>query len=145
MAMSGRDGARRGEHRITLKNRWDLTRDYVTKTSGWLRTQSQKAHTVTCSFSITHQCTLCRHTLNLTSQLTLVTLFMHDPSRSKVVSLEITPCSAASVSVPAVLVVCPTAGVCFWCSNGSNTWTGVLGITRVNKKACEQCCLPHAP
>lgn len=56
-------------------------------------------------------------------------------SRSKVASLEITPCTAACVSVPAVLVVCPPAGVCSRCSNN---WSGVLDVTGVNKAAREQ-------
>lgn len=56
--------------------------------------------------------------------------------RSGVLSLEITPCLAACVSVPAVLVVCPPAGVCSRCSN---TWSEVLDVTGVNKAGCERC------
>lgn len=122
MSLSGRDGARRGGgHRI--KNRCDLTEDYVGK-----KQQKQKGQAVMSSFTPT------RHTLQESAHVGASprTTF----PRSEVLSLEITPCTAACVPVPAVLVVCPPAGVCSRCSN---TWSEVLDVTGVNKAWCEQC------
>lgn len=102
-------------------------------------TDTKGTHSVIASVSVTHQ----HDTHSLDTHMHCRSKSAHvvgSPrmtfSMSKVISLEMTPCTAACVPVPAVLVVCPAAGVLFW---SSNIWSGVLGVTRVNKEAGEQC------